>query len=51
MAIVFGHMSEFVPQSKEWTQYSERLTYFLAANDIQEEAKKAVLLTVIGPAT
>ncbi len=52
MAALFGQMGEFDAHKEEWTQYSERLAHFFAANDIEDAAKKrAILLTVMGPAT
>ena len=47
--IPFGNIGEFDP---EWSQYATRLRYFFAANGIAtEDTKKAMLLTVVGPAT
>ena len=48
---VLGNIGEFVPEKEDWTQYATRLRYFFTMNSIIEEsAKKAMLLTVVGPA-
>ena len=48
----FGKVDEFDPSKEEWSQYVERLTHFFQANEIDEaEKKRAVFLSVIGPAT
>ena len=50
--IPFGNIGEFDPDKEEWSQYATRLRYFFAANGITtEDTKKAMLLTVVGPAT
>ena len=50
--IPFGNIGEFDPDKEEWSQYATRLRYFFAANGIAtEDTKKAMLLTVVGPAT
>uniref|UniRef100_UPI00358E58B7 uncharacterized protein n=1 Tax=Myxine glutinosa TaxID=7769 RepID=UPI00358E58B7 len=46
-----GKMGEFCEEKEDWSQYMERLEFFFTANGIEgEERKRAVLLTVIGPA-
>ena len=48
---VLGNIGEFVQEKEDWTQYATRLRYFFTVNSITEEsAKKAMLLTVVGPA-
>lgn len=50
MAGQIGAIGEFEEGREEWTQYAERLGHFLVANGITEdERKRAVLLSVIGP--
>ena len=52
MAAVLGQVNPFDGEKKEWLQYVERLDYFFVANGITEAVKKrALLLTVVGPAT
>ncbi len=52
MAATFGRVEEFDSTKEEWQQYEERLGHFFLANGIETaEKKRAVLLTVIGPAT
>ena len=47
----YGKVDEFEVSKEEWAQYEERLTQFFSANDIDNAAKRAVLLSVIGPTT
>ena len=47
-----GRVEEFDGNKEDWPQYVERLGHFFVANGISEAAKKrAVFLSVIGPAT
>ena len=47
-----GRIDEFEPSREDWTQYTERLTQFLLANDIDDNVKKrAVLLSMCGSKT
>ena len=48
-----GTMSEFQPGGKEsWSIYTERLGHYFVANKVTEaEQKRAILLSVCGPAT
>ena len=49
---VHGALAAFNPQEEDWSEYSERLTFYLTANGITTDAKKrAVLLSRCGPAT
>ena len=43
-----GSMDIFDPDSDSWPAYIERLDQFIAANEIPDGKKVAVLLTVIG---
>ena len=43
-----GTMDPFDPDTDSWPAYTERLEQFFVANDIANEKKVAVLLTVIG---
>ena len=36
MAVLFGHIGEFVEGREQWPQYVERLKHFLAANGIMD---------------
>ena len=52
MAATFGKVEEFDSKKEEWPQYVERLQHFFVANDIVDaEKKRAVFLSVVGPAT
>ena len=45
-------IDEFDPSHKAWATYVERLEFYFIANGIEDpEKKRAVLLTVSGPAT
>ena len=47
-----GIVGPFDPSQEEWCEYAERLSHYFIANDIVgEEKRRAVLLTVVGPAT
>ena len=49
---VHGALAAFKPQEEDWSEYTERLTFYFAANGITTDAKKrAVLLSCCGPAT
>ena len=50
--VSLGKIGEYCAASGEWTQYVERLEFFLIANKVtEEEMKRATLLSVIGPRT
>ena len=47
-----GKIDEFDPSHETWVTYVERLEFHFIANGIEDpEKKRAVLLTVSGPAT
>ncbi len=48
MAGLIGQMTQFDSSEESWSSYVERLEIFMDANDIKEEKKVSVLLTVIG---
>ena len=49
---VHGALAAFNPQEEDWSEYTERLTFYFTANGITTDAKKrAVLLSCCGPAT
>ena len=50
MAVV-GSISEFDSGSEDWPTYIERVELYCIANDIIEEKKVSVLLSVMGPKT
>lgn len=43
-----GHLGHFNPANETWSSYAERLDL---ANDVRDEKKKAILLSVCGPET
>ena len=52
--IPVGNIGEFDPDKEEWSQHAvcDSSSIFLVANGIKEEAtKKAIFLTLVGPAT
>ena len=52
MAATLGKVEEFDSSKEDWQQYTERLNHFFVANGIADaEKKRAVFLSVIGPAT
>lgn len=44
-----GKINEFDSFSEDWATYIERVEHYCVANDIAEEKKVAVLLSVMGP--
>ena len=49
---VHGALAAFNPREEDWSEYSERLTFYFSANGITTDAKKrAILLSCCGPAT
>jgi len=45
-------IEEYCASTKDWPQYIERLEFFLVANKVMDEdLKRATLLSVIGPCT
>ena len=47
-----GNIGEYDPQKEDWTSYSERLTEYFTANDVDDAAKqRAILLSVVGAST
>lgn len=51
MASVFGNMGPFDESSEQWSSYTERFEYFVAANAITEEKVVPTFLSVMGPKT
>ena len=51
MAQLHGKVGEFDSAQEDWTSYIERLEQYFAANDIADEKRRAILLTVSGPST
>lgn len=48
----YGRIDEYDSKKEEWPQYVERLNHFFVVNAITDaERKRAILLTVIGPAS
>ena len=39
-----GSVSPFDPEKEEWNAYVERLDYYLVANGVEDDAKKAAIL-------
>lgn len=51
---LFGKIDEFDPSAERWSDYADRIEQFFIANGIpavEEERRRAVLLTVIGSET
>ena len=48
---VFGQIQEFDPSSELFTVYMERVNLFFTANDVPDEKKVPVFLTVVGKPT
>ena len=48
MTAIIGRVQEFVPETEALSAYLERLQLFFDANNIAEDRKVSVLLTVIG---
>jgi hypothetical protein len=49
---VYGKVEEFNAEHDSWTNYTERLTQYFLANDVQDVNKKrAILLSVVGAQT
>ena len=46
MAVMFGQTCEFDARREDWTQYSERLSHYFAANGITDAARKKSILHV-----
>ena len=48
---IIGHIQEFQPENELLSSYLERVQLFFIANDVVEEKKVAVFLSVIGSKT
>lgn len=48
MAIAIGKMDNFDEGSESWTCYEERLEQYFLANEVGDEKKVPVLLSLIG---
>ena len=46
-----GQISAFEESVEQWTAYVERFEHFVTANEIEDDKKSAVLLSVMGAAT
>lgn len=46
-----GKLDEYDEKEQNFESYLERFEHFVTANDIKEEKKLAVFLSVIGPRT
>uniref|UniRef100_A0A669DC14 Gypsy retrotransposon integrase-like protein 1 n=1 Tax=Oreochromis niloticus TaxID=8128 RepID=A0A669DC14_ORENI len=51
MAGVIGSIGPFDESTEQWSSYTERFGYFVAANDIQDDKLVPIFLSVIGPKT
>ena len=47
-AYIIGHIQEFDPEKESFINYKERIEFYFQANEIANEKKVAVLLSVIG---
>ena len=45
---VLGCMDTYNPDTDDWSAYVKRLNLFFEANEIEDEKKVAVILTVLG---
>lgn len=46
---LYGHISEFDPESDDWAQYIERLEHFFVANEVTDTNKmKSILISCCG---
>ena len=48
MAGLYGHVGEYVEGEEEWSQYTERVEHFFAANGVTDD-KVSVFLAIVGP--
>ena len=48
MATTIGQIQEFQPDNENFSSYIERVQLFFTANDIAEDKKIAVLLSMVG---
>ena len=46
-----GKIGQFNPSIESWESYAERLTYYFTANDIEDDKKHSIFLTVCGAPT
>ena len=46
-----GKIGPFNTSAESWASYTERLNYYFLANDIKDEKKHSILLTLCGPQT
>lgn len=51
MTSVFSNMGPFDESSEQWSSYTERFEYFVAANAIYQEKVVPTVLSVMGPKT
>lgn len=51
MAGVIGSIGPFDESTEQWSSYTERFGYFVAANGIQDDKLVPIFLSVIGPKT
>ena len=51
MAIKFGHLQKYHPETEAIKIYLERVSLYFTANSIEDDKQAAVLLSSIGPAT
>lgn len=51
MAGVIGSIGPFDESAEQWSSYTERFDYFVAANEIKDEKLVPTFLSVMGPKT
>ncbi|XP_073672002.1 uncharacterized protein [Paramisgurnus dabryanus] len=51
MAAIIGHVEAFDEAREQWTTYVERFEHFVQANDISDEKRVSVFLSVMGAST
>ncbi|KAG8189319.1 hypothetical protein JTE90_021826 [Oedothorax gibbosus] len=47
---MFGKLAEYDQAVETWSEYVERVNYFFDANDVKDEKKASIFLTIVGPA-
>ncbi|KAG8173743.1 hypothetical protein JTE90_023233 [Oedothorax gibbosus] len=47
---MFGKLAEYDQAVETWSEYVERVNCFFDANDVKDEKKASIFLTIVGPA-
>ena len=51
MAMVIGSVGEFDSTQEDWESYIERVEFYMAANSIDDDKKRATLFSICGAKT